>query len=129
MTIELIIVLIVSILVVGVAISYLLQNSKDENKSQDYTPPAYSSEELDNIKLAEELYNKDLRPAIARKAKTKVTKQITPQVVEKVVELAKVFPDDAAINLEAVKNVKESKPEFPIDKPAKKKKKYYPKNN
>jgi len=129
MTIELIIVLIVSILVVGVAISYLLQNSKDENKSQDYTPPAYSAEELDNIKLAEELYNKDLRPAIAKKAKTKVPKQITPQVVEKVVELAKVFPDDAAINLEAVKNVKESKPEFPIDKPAKKKKKYYPKNN
>ena len=29
----------------------------------------------------------------------------------------------------SVKNVKESKPEFPIDKPAKKKKKYYPKNN
>ena len=41
--------------------------------------------------------------------------------------ISKVFPEDAVINAEALVEVKESKPEFPIDKPAKKKRKYYPK--
>ena len=43
--------------------------------------------------LAKELYNKDLRPIVAKKAP---------------------------------KEVKETKPEFPIEQPAKKKRKYYP---
>jgi hypothetical protein len=62
---------------------------------------------LENIKLAEELYNKDLRPVVAKKAKTVQAPEL--EVVE---------PEFVA---------KESKPEFPIDKPAKKKRKYYPK--
>lgn len=66
-----------------------------------------AQEELDNIKLATELYNKDLRPIVARKAKRKPAPEL--EVVE---------PEFVA---------KESKPEFPIDKPAKKKRKYYPK--
>jgi len=69
--------------------------------------PPYTKEELDNIKLAEELYNKDLRPIVAKKAKTKPAPEL--EVVE-----AEFVP-------------KESKPEFPIDKPVKKKRKYYPK--
>ena len=66
--------------------------------------------------LAKELYNKDLRPVVAKKAPKKekvaeVTPEPTPVQVETVVE-------------EPVK--KETKSEFPIDKP-KKKRKYYPK--
>jgi hypothetical protein len=48
------------------------------------------------VDLAKELYNKDLRPVVAKKAT-------------------------------APKEVKETKPEFPIEQPAKKKRKYYPK--
>ena len=65
--------------------------------------------------LAKELYNKDLRPVVAKKAPKKekvaeVTPEPTPVKVEAVVEEVK----------------KETKSEFPIDKP-KKKRKYYPK--
>ena len=66
--------------------------------------------------LAKELYNKDLRPIVAKKAPKKekvaeVTPEPTPVQVETVVE-------------EPVK--KETKSEFPIDKP-KKKRRHYPK--
>jgi len=65
--------------------------------------------------LAKELYNKDLRPVVAKKAPKKekvaeVTPETTPVEVKAVVEEVK----------------KETKSEFPIDKP-KKKRKYYPK--
>jgi preprotein translocase subunit SecF len=65
--------------------------------------------------LAKELYNKDLRPVVSKKAPKKekvaeVTPEPTPVKVEAVVEEVK----------------KETKSEFPIDKP-KKKRKYYPK--
>lgn len=101
-----------------------------DKKDELPTVPTYTKEELDNIKLAEELYNKDLRPIVARKAKRKPAPElevVEPEFVAKVVETAKVFPPDATINAEALVTVKESKPEFPIDKPAKKKRKYYPK--
>jgi hypothetical protein len=101
MSIELTIVLGVFILVIAAGVFYLLKRVEDQNDNQPYTPPAYSKEELDNIKLAEELYNKDLRPVIGEEPKG-------------VVKLAKVFPDHASINLEQVK-------------PVKKRKKYYPK--
>lgn len=55
------------------------------------------------VELSKELYNKDLRPIVAKKAPKQVK-------VEAVVEEVK----------------KETKSEFPIDKP-KKKRKYYPK--
>ena len=67
------------------------------------------------VELSKELYNKDLRPIVAKKAPKKekvveVTPEPTPEKVEAVVEEVK----------------KETKSEFPIDKP-KKKRKYYPK--
>ena len=121
MSIGLIAVLIVSIILIAAGVSYLLQSGENQKDNQPYTPSAYSKEELDNIKLAEELYNKDLRPAIVKKDKPKASKQVysrevTPQVIERVEELSKVLPENTTINLEAVK-------------PAKKKKKYYPKTN
>ena len=65
--------------------------------------------------LAKELYNKDLRPIVAKKAPKK----------EKVVEAT---PEPTPVKVEAVVEEvkKETKSEFPIDKP-KKKRKYYPK--
>jgi hypothetical protein len=92
------------ILIALTVVAYLMFNNKD--KDQPIQTPSYTPEELDNIKLAEELYNKDLRPVI--------TSKTNPVVVE---ELNVVEPEFVA---------KESKPEFPIDKP-KKKRKYYPK--
>lgn len=124
-----VIALIALIVAIAGVISYLFQSGKhtdDQPTIETFTE--YTKEELENIKLAEELYNKDLRPVVAKKAKTKPAPElevVEPQFVAKVVETAKVFPQDATINVEAVK---ESKPEFPIDKPSKKKRKYYPKN-
>jgi hypothetical protein len=92
------------VLAVTTIVAYLMFNYQDKNQSTE--PPTYTPEELDNIKLAEELYNKDLRPI--------VTSKVNPIVAE---ELNVV---------EAQFVAKESKPEFDIDKP-KKKRKYYPK--
>ena len=93
------------LLAIIIAIAAYLTYSLDKDELP--TVPTYTKEELDNIKLAEELYNKDLRPIVARKAKRKPAPEL--EVVE-----AEFVP-------------KEVKPEFPIDKPAKKKRKYYPK--
>jgi len=128
-----VIALIALIVAIAGVISYLFQSGKHTDDQQTIeTFTEYTKEELENIKLAEELYNKDLRPVVAKKAKTKPAPElevIEPEFVAKVVETAKVFPQDATINAEAVvEKVKESKPEFPIDKPTKKKRKYYPKN-
>jgi hypothetical protein len=95
----------VLILAAALAVAAYLTYSFHRNEDQPTELP-YTKEELENIKLAEELYNKDLRPIVARKAKPKVAKEL--EVVE---------PEFVA---------KESKSEFPIDRP-KKKRKYYPK--
>jgi hypothetical protein len=91
------------ITLIGYGVSRYLNN---EDQTTEDPKTQYTPEELDNIKLAEELYNKDLRPVVAKKAK--------PQVAE---ELNVVEPEFIP---------KENKPEFPVDK-SKKKKKYYPK--
>lgn len=106
----------VVILIAIIGIATYLTHSLDKNDELPTVLP-YTKEELDNIKLAEELYNKDLRPAVTKKAKPKVAKElevIEAEFVEKIAKTAKVFPEDALINLEGVK-------------PAKKKRKYYPK--
>jgi hypothetical protein len=125
--------LIAFIVALAGVLGFLFQSGKDNTQQdQPSTTPEYTKEELDNIKLAEELYNKDLRPVVAKKAKTKPAPElevVEPEFVAKVVETSKVLPPEATINVQAVEEkVKESKPEFPIDKPAKKKRKYYPKN-
>lgn len=139
--------LILFIISIAGVLGYLFQSGKHTNDQQPYIKPTYTKEELDNIKLVEELYNKDLRPVVvqatpsiandiepvkpqaaAKKPKAKPVVDIEvvdPQFVEKVVETSKVLPPHATINVEAVKQVKESKSEFPIDKPAKKKTKYH----
>jgi len=100
-----IIALIAFIVAIAGVLGYLFQSGKDEEEVT-FTTSEYTPEELNNIKLAEELYNKDLRPIVTSKA--------NPIVAE---ELNVVEPEFVA---------KTSNPEFPIDKP-KKKRKYYPK--
>ena len=85
-------------------VAYLTYTFDKDDKLPTVLP--YTKEELENIKLAEELYNKNLRPVITKKTKTKPAPEL--EIAE-----AEFIP-------------KEVKPEFPIDKPAKKKRKYYP---
>jgi len=96
----------VVILVALIAIAAYLTHTLDKDDELPTVTP-YTKEELNNIKLAEELYNKDLRPVVAKKGKARPAPEL--EVVE-----AEFVP-------------KESKAEFPIDKPVKKKRKYYPK--
>ena len=88
------------ILAIIIVIAAYLNFTLDKKDEELPTLPPYTKEELDNIKLAEELYNKDLRPIVAKKAKKKSAPEL--EVVE---------------------------PEFVAKevKPAKKKRKYYPK--
>jgi hypothetical protein len=100
--------MITAVLILAVAIAVAAYLTYTFHKSDELpTELPYTKEELDNIKLAEELYNKDLRPVVAKKVKAKPAPEL--EVVE-----AEFVP-------------KESKSEFPIDKPVKKKRKYYPK--
>jgi len=118
--------LLVFIISIAGVLGYLFQSGEDKEEVT-FTAPEYTKEELENIKLAEELYNKELRPVVAKKVKLAPELEvIEPEFVQKVVETSKVFPEDAVINTEVLKEVKETKSEFPIDKP-KKKRKYYPK--
>ena len=106
------------ILIAIIGIAAYLTKSLDKDDELPTVPP-YTKEELNNIKLAEELYNRDLRPVVAKKAKTKPAPElevVEAEFVEKVAKISKVLPEDATINLEAVK-------------PVKKKRKYYPKKS
>jgi hypothetical protein len=78
-------------------LGYLFQAGSSKDNDQPYIAPTYTKQELDNIKLAEELYDKDLRPIAAKPAQD--VEVVEPQVV-----------------------AKPSKPEFPIDKPKKRRK-------
>ncbi len=118
-----IVILLGSVVSLAILVAYFLQSGKDEPTEEPTTSPTYTQEELDNIKLAEELYNKDLRqetsqPAVAVKVEDIAV--VEPELVAKVVETAKVLPPEATVTLEAV--VEYPKSEFPIDKPKKKRK-------
>lgn len=98
--------------------------------------PSYAKEELTNIKLAQELYNKEIRDTPAKKAlkKQEVTQQVEDmrKVVDAHDTLIKEIdnydikiPTPHPSTTEAPVAVKQLKTEFPIDK-VKKKRKYYP---
>ena len=102
-----IIILIVVVVIVAGAIGTFL--TREQKSLAEMTKDYYNNEEAQEVvELAKELYNKDLRPIVAKKAPKE----------EKVVKVPEGIVE------EPVK--KETKSEFPIDKP-KKKKKYYPK--
>ena len=102
-----IIILIGLVVILAAGIGYYM--TKGQPSLKEMTKDYYNNEEAQEVvELAKELYNKDLRPIVAKKAPKK----------EKVEEVSEGIVE------EPVK--KETKSEFPIDKP-KKKRKYYPK--
>lgn len=118
-----VIILLASVVSLAILVAYFMQSGKDEPTEEPTTSPTYTKEELENIKLAEELYNKDLRqetpqPTVAVKVEDIAVTE--PELVAKVVETAKVLPPEGVITLEAI--VEKPKSEFPIDKPKKKRK-------
>lgn len=130
---------IIVIAVIAAVTLFIVRNvQKGKNTLTELKKDLNNNPEIQaQVDMFKELYNKDLRPVVAKKApkKEKTVKEVetiaevvTPEVVEKVVEVAKVTPETATVNVEAVVEEvkKETKPEFPIDKP-KKKRKYYPK--
>ena len=103
----------IAFLAVYYSIRYI--SNKHSQLEEDETPSqGYTKQETENAKLAEELYNRDLRPIVAKKAPKK------EKVIEQVETIAEV------VTPVVMEKAKETKPEFPIDKP-KKKRKYYPK--
>ena len=88
---EIVILVLVVVIVAAVIGAYMNHGTPSlKEMKEDY----YQNEEAQEVvELAQELYNKDLRPIVAKKAP----------------------------------KTKETKAEFPIEKPAKKKRKYYPK--
>lgn len=123
-------ILVLSVLVVGLGGLFAYAATRNHPTLQDEEPQQfapYTEEEKENIKLAEELYNKDLRqetsqPAVAVKVEDIAV--VEPELVAKVVETSKVLPPEATVTLEAV--VEKPKPESPVEKP-KKKRKYHSK--
>jgi uncharacterized protein HemX len=102
--------LIVAIVVIAGAVGAFL--TREQKSLKEMTKDYYNNEEAQEVvELAQELYNKDLRPIVAKKApkKEKETETAVSQATKAVEEVKK-----------------ETKTEFPIDKP-KKKRKYYPK--
>jgi hypothetical protein len=89
---EIVILVLVVVIVAAVIGAYVNHGTPSlKEMKEDY----YQNEEAQEVvELAKELYNKDLRPIVAKKAP---------------------------------KEAKETKAEFPIEQPAKKKRKYYPK--
>jgi flagellar basal body-associated protein FliL len=88
-----IIILIIAIVIIAAVVGAFVTNGQKSLK--EMTEDYHNNEEAQEVvELAQELYNKDLRPIVAKKAP---------------------------------KEVKETKSEFPIEQPAKKKRKYYPK--
>jgi FtsZ-interacting cell division protein ZipA len=88
-----IIILIIAIAVIAAVVGAFVTN--EQKSLKEMTEDFHNNEEAQEVvNLAKELYNKDLRPIVAKKSP---------------------------------KEVKETKSEFPIEQPAKKKRKYYPK--
>lgn len=110
-------ILVVAITAIALFIAYNVQ--KGTKTLKEFKTDFDNNEEAQElVQLSKELYNKDLRPVTVKKGpkKEKVV-EITPEVVEKVVEIAQVTPEATTVNVEAV--VESTKP--------KKKRKYYPK--
>jgi hypothetical protein len=86
-------IILVAVIVVGISfLAYYMQ--KGTKAMSEFKMDFDNNKEAQEVvELAKELYNKDLRPIVAKKAP---------------------------------KEVKETKSEFPIEQPAKKKRKYYP---
>lgn len=119
MTILTSIILVVAIIAIALAVAYNVQ--KGTKTLQEFKADYDNNEEAQElVELTKQLYNKDLRPAPTKKAPKK------EKPVEQVETIAEVVaPQPTPVQVEpVVEKVKESKPEFPIDKPKKKRRHY-----
>jgi hypothetical protein len=102
-----IIILIIAIVIIAAVVGAFV--TREQKSLKEMTENYYNNEEAQEVvELSKELYNKDLRPIVAKKA----PKEVKPEVSQDTVK-------------EPTK--KETKSEFPIVAPTKKKRKYYPK--
>lgn len=99
-------------------LGYLFQSGKDKEEEEvTFTTPEYTKEELENIKAAEEAYNK---PVVAEELTIQEPEFVKPKVYSR-----QVSPETIERILETTPSDSETTPEEA--KPAKKKRKYYPK--
>ena len=99
MTILQIIILVISLAAVALAIGYFRQRGQ---KSLAQLTEVYYDNEIhptSEADIAQQLYDKDLRPIVP----------ITPQVVNKVVEISKRVPQGAVLDIKAVANPTKAK--------------------
>ena len=111
---------IIVIAVIAAVTLFIVRNvQKGKNTLTELKKDLNNNPEIQaQVDMFKELYNKDLRPVVAKKAPKK------EKTVEQVETIAEVVIPEVVEVVEEVK--KETKSEFPIDKP-KKKRKYYPK--
>jgi preprotein translocase subunit SecF len=126
MTILTSIILVVAIVAIALFIAYNAQRgtkAMSEFKADFDNNPEVQAQ----VDMFKELYNKDLRPVVAKKAPKKqkaveqvetIAEVITPQVVEAVAEIAKVETEIPTTPVQVETVVETAKP--------KKKRKYYP---
>jgi len=136
-------ILVLSVLVVGLGGLFAYAATRNHPTLQDEEPQQsapYTEEEKENIKLAEELYNKDLRqetsqPAVAVKVEDiavvepeLVAKQFTPDgIVTNVSTFEAISTDTESIPVDepseaVVVPSEKTKLESPVEKPKKKRK-------
>jgi hypothetical protein len=117
--------LVVFIVVIAGILGYLFQAGKNLQEPPTENFDQYTEQELENIKLVEELYNRDTRSQAAKQALE--VEVVEPEFVNQEDQISQVFPPEAAINTQTTSETQEKNPESSVDKP-KKKRKYYPKN-
>lgn len=110
MTIFTSIILVVAVIVIATFIAYNMQRGTKALKEfkADYDDNAEMQELAD---LAKELYNKDLRPIVSKKEP--LTKKSKEKIIKSITNTGEYVAP------------KKTKSEFPIEQPAKKKRKYY----
>ena len=116
--------LVVFIVVIAGILGYLFQAGKNLQEPPTENFDQYTEQELENIKLIEELYNRDTRSQAAKQALE--VEVVEPEFVNQEDQTSQVFPPEAAINTQTTSETQEKNPESSVDKP-KKKRKYYPK--
>jgi hypothetical protein len=117
--------LVVFIVVIAGILGYLFQAGKNLQDPPTENFDQYTEQELENIKLAEELYNRDTRSQATKQALE--VEVVEPEFVNQEDQTSQVFPPEAAINTQTTSETQEKNSESSVDQP-KKKRKYYPKN-
>ncbi len=112
--------LVVFIVVIAGILGYLFQAGKNLQEPPTENFDQYTEQELENIKLIEELYNRDTRSQAAKQALE--VEVVEPEFVNQEDQTSQVFPPEAAINTQTTSETQEKNPESSVEKPKKKRK-------